>query len=216
MNYAARIVWNIDNWEYPSGLTDHGISVSHKNGDYHYGLEEWLNNKRLRELKLGYLDSYRITNRKEASSDILLYTIDPEKNHYYHVGLLYGVSQLDPIDPNLITSVKNKLSLDWLVDPIEQDFRRIEKTPAGQNSKGKEIYRQNNWNSKKIISEPPGGFIVNIRYDNLELFNRSKWVNLTAKDPEISKRWRFIRHRYEMPNQAFNRALSQYLEGQFS
>jgi len=210
MTYAARLVWNIDNWEYPSGQSKHGIYVTHHGVGYHYGLEEWLNNKRLRALQIGYLDCYRTSNRGKASVNILLFTVDPSNNHYYHVGIIRGVTQL--LAPQDIQQVRMNLGDTWLPNTIDPDFRRIEHTTTGQLPQGKLAYENHNWNSTKIDSEPPGGFIVNIRYDKLDLFDRSKWVNLTMKDPDINNLWRRIRNRYKLPQPSFNQELKNYFE----
>lgn len=211
MIYAARLVWNIDNWEFPSGLTQHGVRVNYNNGKYYYGLEEWLNNKKLRDLKLGYLDCYRITKRQDKV-DIMLYTVNPLDNKYYHIGSIKAVSQIDE-NPNTISSIKNQLAeKDWLTKKIKEDFNRIEKTPKGVDSNGLLSYQNNNWNSKIFVSNPPGGFILNIRYENITFFEKHKWVDLSIKDPEISVRWRHIRHRYALLNPHFNNDLIQYFE----
>lgn len=210
MIYAARLVWNIDKWVFPSGLTKHGVPVNYNNGFYYYGLEEWLNNKELRDLKFGYLDCYRITRRQDKV-DILLYTVNPLNNHYYHIGLMKGVSQIDN-NPNMITSIKNQLAKDWLSKTIKDDFDRIETAGIGVDSNGLLLYKNNNWNSQIIVSEPPGGFILNIRYDKITFFEEDKWVDLSLKDPEISGRWRHIRQRYALMNDFFNNDLIQYFK----
>ncbi len=210
MTYAARIVWNIHKWEFPSGLTNHGVQVNHNNGAYNYGLEEWLNNKKFRDLKLGYLDCYRITQRQEKSVNLMLYTVDPADNHYYHIGSVYGVRQIDS-RPDTIERIREQLPADWLTNTIDEDFKRIEHTPVDNNSNGLLIYNNNNWNSQNIISDPPGGFIVNFQYENISFFDRNNWVDLSEKDIEISTRWRHIRQRYSLLNPNFNNELIEYL-----
>jgi hypothetical protein len=214
MTYAARLVWNIHNWQYPSGQTNHGVFVPRVGGGYHYGLEEWLNHKKLRELKIGYLDCYRTTVRNDGPQNILLYTIDPISRHYYHVGLIQGVSQIHDSVPQ-INQVKAALGEDWLQNPIDLDFRRLNHTLPGQQPAGTNLYRTHNWNATNIVSTPPDGFIVNIRYQKIDLFDRSEWVDLTKMDPEISNRWKYIRNRFTSPHPAFNTPLTEYLSRNF-
>jgi len=204
MTHAAKLVWNEDNWVKPSGLAQVGVSVP-ATEPYKYGLEEWLNNETLRKHKIGYLDCYR-SDKREGIADIMLFTLNLTDRNVYHVGNVCGVKQL--ID-NDIPTIKNSLTDDWLINPIEVDFVRIE---AGAPSIGMPIYNNNNWNTTNIISPPPKGFMVNIKYEKLEIFDKSKWVNLTEMDRKINRSWRYLGVRYMMSNINLNDKLTKYLK----
>ena len=206
MTHAAKLVWNEDNWVKPSGLAQVGVSVP-ATKPYKYGLEEWLNNETLRKNKIGYLDCYR-SDKREGVADIMLFTLNLTDRNVYHVGNICGVNQLVDTRAN-ISAIKAILPDDWLINPIEVDFVRIE---GNAPSIGMPVYQKNNWNTDNIVSKPPRGFMVNIKYEKLEIFDKSKWVNLTEMDRKINKSWRYLGVRYIMANAHFNDSLMSYLK----
>jgi hypothetical protein len=54
--------------------------------------------------------------------------------------------------------------------------------------------------------------MANIKYERLELFDKSKWVNLTEMNRNINSRWRYLGVRYIMANANFNDSLMSYLK----
>ena len=73
------------------------------------------------------------------------------------------------------------------------------------------IYRQNNWNSLNIISPSPSGFMVNIKYEKLQIFDSKYWVDLTDLDSTINSKWQRLTKRYILANARFNNKLTEYL-----
>ncbi|MCX6210812.1 MAG: hypothetical protein NTZ59_15240 [Bacteroidetes bacterium] len=205
MTHAAKLVWNKDNWVKPSGLAQEGVLVTSEN-PYYYGLEEWLNNKTLKNNTIGYLDCYR-ANEYNDIADIMLFTLNFEDNNIYHVGNICKVSQI--LNTN-IPPIKTMLTNNWLINPIDADFVRIEGLPP---SVGMPIYRQNNWNTSNIVSSPPTGFMVNIKYEKLVIFNKKDWVNVTEMDSKINTQWKHLGTRYILANTKFNVKLTNYLSG---
>jgi len=206
MTHAAKLVWNEDNWVKPSGLAQVGVPVP-ATEPYKYGLEEWLNNETLRKHKIGYLDCYR-SDKREGIADIMLFTLNPNDRNVYHVGNVCGVKQQLNTPAN-ISAIKAILPEDWLKKPIEVDFVRIE---GNIPSLGMPVYKENNWNTTNIISTPPTGFMANIKYEKLEIFDKSKWVNLTEMDSSINAKWRKLGIRYINANANFNDKLMSYIK----
>jgi hypothetical protein len=204
MIHAAKLVWNENNWFKPSGVAPNGVLVPIEK-QYYYGLEEWLNNETLRKHKIGYLDCYR-SNLRDGYTDIMLFTLNLLDRNIYHVCNICGVTQLVDDD---IQDIKNVITNSWLTDTIDIDFTSIEcMTPT----RGMDIYKKNNWNSTRIISGPPSGFFVNIKYKKFELFDKTEWVNLTEMDSVINRTWRYLNVRYIIANAHFNDKLTSYLK----
>lgn len=196
MFYAARIVRNNHNWERPSGIAEYGVPVTGQNMcSYNYGLEEWLTNEILQKHQWGYLDCYRASHHKDKDDcDILLFMLCKVNNvsTIFHVGFVCGVKQLNNVD---IPNVKATLGEDWLNIPIEQNFSLIE---GNHPSIGRTFYENENWNSNEIVIDDPNGFIVNIVYSKLILYERKNWVNLTALDSSLNQKWRRFTRRYKI------------------
>lgn len=186
--YVSKLVYNSNEWTSPTGLASNGITLN--NGEV-YGFEEWLNNSILKKLKIGFLESFRKRKGTEKIGRIALITFCKRTRTVYYVGNLYDVTQ---ITNNQIPLKRQLLPEDWL-DIISADLTR-----QFPNTNANELYLQC-YNSN-IISGPIGGsFVFNIKYENLELFPREKWINLTKLNPEVNKRWRRIIHLYNVPNE---------------
>lgn len=200
MTHAAKLVWNLNGWEFPSGVAKNGLNV----GNYLYGLEEWLNNKTLRSEKIGYLDCYRASKFNDIQ-DIILLTFDPNMKEVYHIGNIFGVFQLHDTD---INNIHHRLSILNFKSIVKEDFIRVENI---QTPRGFTLYNTNNWNSTSIVSPPPTGFFVNIGYNSIMIFDSQDWVSLTKIDRKINAVWRYLGRRYQLQNLASN-SLKQYFK----
>jgi hypothetical protein len=201
MTHAAKLVWNLNHWEFPSGVAKNGVNV----GNYLYGLEEWLNNKTLRSEKIGYLDCYRASKFNDIR-DIILLTFDPNNREVYHIGNIFGVFQLNN---TAINNIRHRLNILNFKSSVKEDFIRIENI---QNPRGFTLYSINNWNSTSIISSPPAGFFVNIGYDSIIIFDNQDWVSLTKIDRKINSVWKYLGRRYQLENLGFTNSLKQYFK----
>lgn len=185
--YISKLVYNSNDWTSPTGLASNGITLN--NGDV-YGFEEWLNNSNLKELKIGFLESFRKRKRPEKIGRIALITFFKRTRTVYYVGNLYDVTQ---INNNQIPLKRQLLPENWL-DIISADLTR-----QFPNTNANELYLQC-YNSN-IISGPIGGsFVFNIKYEKLELFPREKWINLTKLNSEVNIKWKHLKQLYSAPN----------------
>lgn len=191
MTYAAKLVYNTHNWETPSGNVHNrvGIHVNIGLNGYNFGMEEWLNSPLLRDRNLGYLDCYRSSAHPGVADIIRLLTF--HNGIVYHVGNVYGVRQL--IDGE-ITDIRNELhQANWLGE-INHDFVLLgDPRPILQH-----IEYQHIWTRNAIVAARGEGFMLNIEYKELEMFERDQWRNLTAIDPQVNTKWRRISKRYSV------------------
>ena len=109
----------------------------------------------------------------------------------YHIGNLYGVSQLANGE---IAGIRNELyQANWL-EEINHDFVPLDDPrPILQH-----IEYQHIWTRNAIVAPAGEGFILNIKYEKSEMFERSKWRNLTAIDHQVNNKWRKISRRYRV------------------
>lgn len=191
MTYAAKLVYNTHNWETPSGHVHDGVGIHVNIGlnGYNFGMEEWLNRPLLRERKLGYLDCYRSSAHPGVADIVRLFTF--HNGTVYHIGNLYGVSQLANGE---IAGIRNELyQANWL-EEINHDFVPLDDPrPILQH-----IEYQHIWTRNAIVAPAGEGFILNIKYEKSEMFERNKWRNLTAIDHQVNNKWKKISRRYRV------------------
>lgn len=97
----ARLCWNTNNWESPSGLL--GKLKGGFEGDYGFGHEEWLfDRKRICSdgFHYGFIQAYNNKVVLEKNT-IHLYAVTPEKRKLY-VGVINDVEYVTPEESNLI------------------------------------------------------------------------------------------------------------------
>ncbi len=145
--------------------------------------------------KIGYLDCYRRRGRSyPLPADIALFTKNPN-NELLHVGNIYGVREIHNEE---IPEIRELLDLhNWRENVISPNFNQLEFYPPGQ-SVGYGNYEDNNYNSNLVRAANPGGFVVNIRYNKIELFKNP--VSLSQMDPEINISWKYLTVRYRIEN----------------
>ena len=191
MSYAAKLVYNTHNWVAPSGHVHNGVGIHVNIGlnGYNFGMEEWLNRPLLHERNLGYLDCYRSSVHPGVADIIRLFTF--HNGTVYHVGNVYGVRQLTDGE---ITDIRNELhQANWLGE-INHDFVPLDDPrPILQH-----IEYQHIWTRNAIVAATGEGFMLNIEYKKLEMFERNQWRNLTAIDPQVNTKWRRISKRYNV------------------
>jgi hypothetical protein len=194
--YAAEIIKNSNQWKTPTNsekrkVAEH-IILSNK-VQFRFGYEEWFNDSTTNKMKIAYLECYRQSNFKGQKVDIMLFTRD--NRNLFHVGMIYGVEQLDYTDINVIIG---RLTKDWLIK-IHKDFcKNVVQFPFNEI---KRVYQH--WYSTSILKNntlQQDGFAFNIRYDRLELYDKNNWVNLTMKDSTINQKWKRLSKRYIVNN----------------
>ena len=184
--YASKLVLNSNGWISPTGLASDGVNVN--NGSF-YGFEEWLNSPIFRELKIGYIDSFR-TNRSTIPYDrIALFTYLKGNKNVYYVGNLYGVKQITYKELLNIRGLLNKRN--WIVE------RKTELDKIFHNSNAFDLYNRC-YNSNIITGATQTTFVCNLKYDRFELFEMKKWVNLTQINPDINSCWRRLKILYNV------------------
>jgi hypothetical protein len=192
---ASKFVFNNNHYTAVSGLAQLGILVpSNKllKRAYYFGLEEWMNNPILKELKLGYIDSFRRTLRTGVEERVVLFMYNPNDNQIYYVGNLYGVEQLNEQEINQIRINLNNEN--WL-EIVQTDFNNIGDQRLIQNHK--EYMKC--WHAQLIVGPTGGSFIVNIKYKKLEIFSEKERVNITKLIPEVNNSWKKLSILYNVP-----------------
>ena len=100
MRYRARICWNKDRWEKPSGVaaTAEGFVGKTFVSENRFGMEEWLFARAhiIDGWQYGFMQqSLRLKHpHRERVRDVALYTIDDHRSRYY-VGRIDGLELLD-------------------------------------------------------------------------------------------------------------------------
>jgi hypothetical protein len=202
---AARLVWSDNGWTYPQGGADHGVDVNSFNPPYRYGLEEFLFNKELLKLKIGYLDCYRYQTIQDIE-DVLLFAFSPTKpRQIIVIGKIHQVQQIQDQEKVQIWNDLNQLNyLDQIVNPA---FRQIEGIENNQQANGTNIFIQNNYgnainNLPLIHGAAPNGFMVNLKYEEIEYYpeGHERRINLSNIDPGINNAWKRLTVLYYVQN----------------
>lgn len=192
MAYASKLVHNTNNYNSVTGVAQTGIFVNNNKKPYYFGLEEWNNQKTLKQKKVAYIDSYRAFNRIGIAERIALFSFNPINTNVYHCGNLYGVRQLENKE---IPELREYLNQNNWLNIVGDSFNEIgDVRPINEHT---EYMRC--WNSNNIVASTGKGFILNISYKKLELFEPENWVNLTHIIPEVNVRWHYLRQRYTLP-----------------
>ena len=119
---ASKLVYNNNDYLYVSGFAKVGIEFSINSKKIFFGLEEWNNNEIIKDLKLGYLDSFRANKVDGVIDFILLFSYYQEEKKVCLIGCLKNVRQLDC---NKIKEIRNLLlGRNWL-NIVREDFQNI-------------------------------------------------------------------------------------------
>jgi hypothetical protein len=172
---ASKLVYNCNGYDSVNSVAQVGIEFSINNKKKFYGLEEWNKNKIIKNLTLGYLDSFRAKEINGIIEDIVLFFYNPNKKEVYLVGCLKNVRQLDFKE---IQEIRNNLTgQNWLIN-VSENFHNI-----NDDGEGFEKYRKC-YSSNNIIAKSEESFVFNLQYEKL-LFLKTP-LNLTAFFPEIN------------------------------
>lgn len=189
--HLAKLVYNENGWTLPSNLTKVGVVLN--NGDY-FGYEEWLNNEFLNENKIGYVECFRTCQREESFERIALFTFDRATRTVYYVGNLFNVKQL--IDTEIIGIRNLLIQQNWIQNKNVELNQIFPKTDAIH-------HYTNSYNSNDIVGDYAKSFILNIRYERIELFPKYNWINLTNINFKVNKKWRRLSKLYNVDTDFF-------------
>ena len=202
MTRAAKLVWNTNNWERPDGNAGlNGVPVIFPNGNYSYGLEEFLFSQDLSTRNFGYLDCYRRVDRNYLNPEnIVLFSLNPDGD-LMHIGNLHNAIQLQNVDRVPIWNEMNENN--YLENVVVPAFNDIEGLVLPDQSFGYERFIHHNFgaeinNLPNIQAAAPNGFFVNLIYEHLQRFEVP--VNLTEIEPTINDSWHYLSQRYIVEN----------------
>lgn len=184
--YASKLVLNSNGWTSSTGLASDGIKV---NNESVYGFEEWLNNPILRELKIGYIDSFRTGQNNNAFERIALFTYFNSDKNIYYVGNLYGVKQLEYSE---LLNIRGRLENRGWLNAIRTEFNTVFNGTNAFN-----LYNKC-FNSHHVTGKTQTTFVCNLKYESLELFEPSNWINLTEMGRDVNNRWKHLNNLYEV------------------
>lgn len=192
---ASKLIHNTSNYTSISSNAQCGILVNNANrNNYYIGLEEWNNNKVLKNLKIAYLDSFRSNDRPNEIDKIFLFSYNTQNHHIYLVGYLCGVTQ---IKNNEVDGIRNNLLEENWLKQVQQDFHNIQDI--------RQIEHHNQyygcWNSNTIIANPGKNFILNVRYRSIKILEPQNRIDLTVIFPELNLTWRRLRCLYDIPTE---------------
>jgi hypothetical protein len=187
---VSKNVNNSKQWAAVTGIAQTGIYVTKSDrNNYYFGLEEWNNSELLKKHKLAYLDSFRSFPRFDYYEKIELISYNNQIVH--HVGTLKGVSRIKGIDIQKIR--RTLINENWL-EKVEKDFHDINDLRLIESN----TEYMKCWNSDDIVAPTNQGFILNIKYEELDYFQVP--VNLTEQNPRVNRKWRRLIHLYELNN----------------
>jgi hypothetical protein len=203
---AAKVIWSNNGWTFPQGNADYGVSVNGQNGNYRYGLEEFLFNDQLIQRKLGYLDCYR-AQQIDQVEDVLLFTLTPlpHPRQIIVVGIMRGVQQLN--DHEKIPVWDDFQQANYIEIVVNPAFQQIEELDNNEHAIGTTVFINNNYgvdanNLPLINGLAPRGFFLNLRYREIQFFAEGddRRINLTDPDPGVNNAWRRLTILYHLEN----------------
>jgi len=118
MTYITRLIWNLNNWETPSGFADKSKNAGNYEADSGFGWEEWLfnPNHQLNGYQYGFIQCFTAkSHRGKIFTDLHLYTRKFETNGnatLLYVGLMKKIEVLSLSDPhhsNLVSHHKARM-----------------------------------------------------------------------------------------------------------
>ncbi len=183
--FAAKLVFNNSAWQHPTKLVTEGTGIFVPSSDLYFGLEEWLNHPVLKELKIGFIDCYRASEYSEKVDVLHLFTFNSSNKTVYHIGNMYGVKQIHYSE---IEQIRQKLQEQHWLKSIEEDFKAIGVSKINEYLKI--------WSSNVIVGSTAESFMANVHYEQIELWDKKDWKNLTKQNPKVNTSWRRLSKRY--------------------
>ncbi len=181
---ASKLVYNSNGWTSLTGLTRDGVRLN--NGSA-FGFEEWLNNPILKELKVGYIDSFRSADVDNRIDKIVLFTLENRVNYY--VGQIIGASRIDNVE--VLNTRARLINRNWLIN-VNNELNNIFNDPNAF------IKYNRCFNSNKVTGNTESTFICNLKYESMEIFQRENWINISEMGQRVNSRWRHLRNLYDV------------------
>jgi hypothetical protein len=225
MSFIARLFYNNKGWQQPTNEDDfsevgkgYGMLVDDiKNVEYRYGFEEWIFNPLVKKLNIGYLESYRTIRPIVDEVDKIILVTKANVGNYYHIGNIYGVTQLAC---DRIGDIRKTLTTNKWQAIIEKHFAVL-----GDNRSFNQLqHYKEHWDDNCVVKQRNDqnntGFCFNTQYKKIELFKEGEWKNLTALagNADISRSMQRLSNKYStqtlidsLPN---NNQLKKYLQTQ--
>ena len=186
---ASKLVYNCNVYDSVNSVAQVGIEFSIKNKKRFFGLEEWNNNKIIRDLKIGYLDSFRTNKVNGLTELICLFSYNTTDRKIYLVGYMKNVRQLEC---NEIYAIRKNLNQQNWLNIVHKHFQNV-----NDDNTGFEKYK-NCWISNDIIAKTEESFLFNLKYEKLYFLNKP--INLSEIYPEINKKWKWLKTLYSITN----------------
>ena len=176
--YIARIFNNESKWEKPDNTDIWAKPNNHRKSGYgeiltqnkniSFGFEEWLFNSVLLNLKIGFLECYR-QNRFTDKVDIILF-IRNNTSTCLQIAKLINVEQINDAQ---INEIKKELTKTEWQQYCHKDLKEICNNNQSAINESKQLW-DNHYNCNTILvnkkNNPRDGFIINIKYDKVEIF----------------------------------------------
>lgn len=186
---ASKLVYNCNGYNSVNTVAQVGIEFSINNKKKFFGLEEWNNNKIIKDLKIGYLDSFRTNQVNSLIELIWLFSYYPTDRKIYLVGYMKNVRQLEC---NEIYAIRKNLNQQNWLNIVHKHFQNV-----NDDNTGFEKYK-NCWISNDIIAKTEESFLFNLKYEKLYFLNKP--INLSEIYPEINKKWKWLKTLYSITN----------------
>lgn len=186
---ASKLVYNCNGYNSVNTVAQVGIEFSINNKKKFFGLEEWNNNKIIKDLKIGYLDSFRTNQVNSLIELIWLFSYYPTDRKIYLVGYMKNVRQLEC---NEIYAIRKNLNQQNWLNIVHKHFQNV-----NDDNTGFEKYK-NCWISNDIIAKTEESFLFNLKYEKLYFLNKP--INLLEIYPEINKKWKWLKTLYSITN----------------
>lgn len=194
--YAAKLVYNENNFTQIGGLAQSGLLVNHPLGrnPYKIGFEEWLNSDFALKHKIGYLDCYRARMYNNIT-DLFLFMYNPDNKTISLIGLLKKVKQ---IQNHEIIQYRNIIENEGFINQVQDHFHELPDLRNINHNIDHEYW--NCYNSDSIVEEPGQNFVFNIKYESIKIFNPNNRINLTDSFPDMNNKWKRLSIRYNIPD----------------
>lgn len=172
---ASKLVYNKNDYFSVSGFAQVGVEFVIDNKKKFFGFEEWNNNDIFKNLKIGYLDSFRARKIENKIDLVSMFSYNAKHKKVYLIGYMKNVRQLESNEIDVIKKLLEEVN--WL-NSIQDDFQNV-----SDNNTGFEKFKKC-FNSKEIITKTENSFVVNLKYEEIKILKNS--INLTEIFPNIN------------------------------
>jgi len=172
---ASKLVYNCNGYDSVNSVAQVGIEFSINNKKRFFGLEEWNNNKIIRDLKIGYLDTFRANKINKVIEIIVLFSFNKKNKKVYLIGCMKNVKQLEC---NEIYEIRKNLNQQNWLNIVHKHFQNV-----NDDNTGFEKYEKC-WYTNDIITKTEKSFVFNLKYERIIFLDTP--LNLTDIFPEIN------------------------------